>query len=113
MFAAVEIDFDYESKSIELGARFAFSCSSNESNIEMFFYEHEQKRNLDCNVTRTTDNRYICTVVKERFGFSDAGRYQCSVTSCDSKHSLQSKSVIFAIRPGMYTGCITVIVINL
>ena len=67
--------------------------------------------NLDCDVTRTTDNRSNCTVVKERFGFSDAGRYQCSVASPDSKHSRQSMSVTFSARPGTL-GFIIVIVIN-
>ena len=68
----------------------------------MFFFKHEQKINLDCDVTRTTDNLYNCTVVKERFGFSDAGRYQCSVASSDSKHSPRSiaKYLVFSVRPG-------------
>ena len=114
VFAAIDIHFNYEFKrnSIEPGARFVLSCLSNESDITMAFLGHEQRMKLDCDVTRTTDNQYNCTVVKERFGFSDAGRYQCSVASSDSKHSPRSLSVVFGARPGTL-GFIIVIEINL
>ena len=62
----------------------------------MFF----RRMDLSCDLTRMIDNRYNCTVVKERFQFSDVGKYTCSVASSDSRYPPESKSVFVLAHPG-------------
>jgi hypothetical protein len=104
VFAAIRdpITLVYESNSVELGARFVFSCLSNESEITMSFrkWNKEPEQNLNCSLIETSDNQYNCTLVEETFGYSNDGRYQCSVTS--SNGTRKGKFVQFFARIGIF-----------
>jgi hypothetical protein len=104
VFAAIcdQILFGYESNDVELGARFVFSCLSNESEITMSFrkWNKEPEQNLNCSLIETSDNQYNCTLVEETFGYSNVGRYRCSVTLSNGIRKV--KFVQFFARVGIF-----------
>ena len=98
LIVAIQIDFEMTEKvhHIVPGSRFVLSCLSNKPNITMY----HDGIDIGCDVKPISNNQYNCTVMKERFGFRDAGKYQCSATSFNSRCLSRSKSIEVTPTPG-------------
>jgi hypothetical protein len=96
--AAIQVEFDRAERvyDIDPGRRLVLSCLSNKPNIAMYHNGNE----LYCDAKPISNNRYNCTITKERFHFKDAGKYRCFATSFSGKCQSRSKAVDITYQPG-------------